>query len=204
MLLMHPTPYSDSHSSCLILFPVAPSHPEYYLTFSCHVSLCSFVPWWFPWPQLFWWHWQFPGGRVRYLVESASDGICLMFFSCNDTGVMSFGESNHRGKMPFLSHHIPRSILLTVDNNFLPMMLTLVIWLMAEFFRILCYSYSLCPLFHTDLFGRELTKVSLHLKSGSFALTLKAKNQHKWLEILMHGRFASSLSFICLLIDYSC
>ena len=72
-----------------------------HFTFNCHVSAGSSRLRHFLRFSLF--GWQFGEVLVRYVVECASVGICLLFLSW--LGLWGLGEEDHRGKVSFLSHH---------------------------------------------------------------------------------------------------
>lgn len=97
----------------------------------------------------FWWPWQFGGALVRYFVECPSTGMCLTFISWWDWGNGFWGEE-HRGKVPFLSHHI-KGTQYRYDLSLL--MLALITW-PREYtsgFSTVKVSFP----FHTVLFGRK-------------------------------------------------
>lgn len=56
---------------------------------------------------------------VRYFVEYPLIGIFLMFFSRLDSA-MGLGEEDHKGKVPFSSHHVKGTFC---QHNFSLMML---------------------------------------------------------------------------------
>lgn len=79
------------------------SHARPHTVLSWPVSLGDSWLWHFLFP-CFWWYWQIWRLLCSYFVHCLSNGIWC--FSHDASGVIGFGEEDHRGKVPFSSHSV--------------------------------------------------------------------------------------------------
>lgn len=92
----------------LMLFSISRFHPGYHIEFNCHVFLVFSCLW----QSVRWSFFLFLTvlrstvlWNVSCFVEWPQFGsVCC--FSYIYSRVMGFGEGDHRGKVPFLSHHM--------------------------------------------------------------------------------------------------